>query len=125
VRSAGLLAALLCGWVSIVHSQAQSLRGSTADAPPVKADAAALAAFPPHPSRAVVLRACVPCHAPELVVAKRRTAEEWDRVVATMIDRGAVATDDEQQQIFEYLVRFFGPEPTERSASGVESPPHP
>ncbi len=28
-----------------------------------------------------------------------------------MIDRGAVATDDEQPQILEYLLRFFGPAP--------------
>jgi len=44
-----------------------------------------------------------------MVVAKRHTAEEWDDIIAKMVDRGAVASDEEQQQILEYLVKFFGP----------------
>ena len=65
--------------------------------------------FPEAPQRALVVRACAACHAPEQVVAKRHTAQEWDDIIARMVDRGAVANDEEQQQILEYLVRFFGP----------------
>jgi cytochrome c5 len=65
--------------------------------------------FPPAPQRNLVVRACAACHAPEMVVAKRHTADEWDEIIAKMVDRGAVASDEEQQQILEYLVKFFGP----------------
>lgn len=55
------------------------------------------------------MRACAACHAPEIVVAKRHTADEWDEIIAKMVDRGAAATDAEQEQILEYLTKFFGP----------------
>jgi len=66
--------------------------------------------FPEAPERALVVRACAACHAPELVVAKRHTADEWDDIIAKMVDRGAIANEDEQQQILAYLARFYGPE---------------
>jgi cytochrome c5 len=94
--------------VAVAHAQPESPPRSAA------APDAALAAFPPHPSRDVVVRACAPCHAPELVVAKRRTADEWDTVIATMIDRGAIADDVEQKRILAYLVELFGPAPDAR-----------
>jgi len=65
-------------------------------------------AFPEAPERALVVRACAACHAPELVVAKHHTPEEWDDIIAKMVDRGAVANEDEQQQILNYLIRFYG-----------------
>jgi cytochrome c5 len=68
----------------------------------------AAAALPEAPERDLVVRACTACHAPEVVIAKRHSAEEWDEIVAKMVDRGAVASEEEQQQILEYLVRYFG-----------------
>jgi len=65
--------------------------------------------FPAAPERDLVVRACTACHAPELVIAKRHTPEEWDDIIAKMVDRGAQANDAQQQQILAYLVRFFGP----------------
>ena len=65
--------------------------------------------FPAAPERDLVVRTCTACHAPELVIAKRHTPEEWDDIIAKMVDRGAQANDTEQQQILAYLVRFFGP----------------
>jgi cytochrome c5 len=73
------------------------------------ANATGTNAFPAAPERDLVVRACAACHAPEMVVAKRHTADEWDDIIAKMVDRGAVANDEEQQQILEYLVKFFGP----------------
>jgi cytochrome c5 len=65
--------------------------------------------FPEAPERPIVVRACAACHAPEIVIAKRHSADEWDEIIAKMVDRGAVANEREQQQILDYLVRFFGP----------------
>jgi cytochrome c5 len=67
--------------------------------------------FPTAPERDLVVRTCTACHAPELVIAKRHTPEEWDDIIAKMVDRGAQANDTEQLQILAYLERFFGPSP--------------
>jgi len=66
--------------------------------------------FPAAPERDLVARA----RAPPVMLrssssAKRHTPEEWDDIIAKMVERGAQASDTEQQQILEYLVRFFGP----------------
>jgi hypothetical protein len=58
--------------------------------------------------RALVLRTCAVCHSIDLVVAQRRSQEQWDQLIGVMVDRGAQATDDEQVQILEYLVENFG-----------------
>lgn len=78
--------------------------------PSPSASSDSLKVFPEDPLRELVVRTCAACHPPEQVVAKRHTPEEWDDIIARMIDRGAVATDEEQQQILGYLVRFFGPQ---------------
>ena len=64
--------------------------------------------FPAAPDRDLLVRVCTSCHAPEIVVANRHTPEEWDDIIAKMVDHGAQATDEEQQRILTYLVRFFG-----------------
>jgi hypothetical protein len=58
--------------------------------------------------RELVIRTCAVCHPIDIVVQKRRTQDEWDTLIARMVDHGAHATDTEQDQIFEYLVRNFG-----------------
>ena len=65
-------------------------------------------ALPPAPERDLVVRVCSACHPPELVTGKRHTADEWDEIIAKMVDHGAQATESEQDQIFAYLVRFYG-----------------
>jgi hypothetical protein len=68
----------------------------------------AQAPFPDDPHRELVVRVCSACHPPEVVVARRRTAAEWDEIVLRMIQHGAEATDEEQQRIIEYFARHYG-----------------
>lgn len=72
--------------------------------------------------RDVVIRTCAVCHPIDIVVQKRRTQDEWDALIARMIDHGARATEAEQDQIFDYLVRHFG-QPAAGSESPATSPP--
>jgi hypothetical protein len=83
--------------------------GATRAEEPAESTGNGSSVFPAAPERDLVVRTCTACHAPELVIAKRHTAEEWDDIIAKMVDRGAQANDTEQQQILAYLVRFFGP----------------
>ena len=66
--------------------------------------------LPDAPAKAVVLRACANCHQPAEIVAKRRTAEDWDAVIAKMVGRGAQLSEAEEEQVYTYLVANFGPE---------------
>jgi hypothetical protein len=68
----------------------------------------ASALLPEGPYRALVLRTCAVCHSIDLVVAQRRTQDQWDQLIGVMVDRGARATEDEQSQILQYLVQNFG-----------------
>jgi len=65
--------------------------------------------FATGPDRELIVRVCTPCHAPEQVIAKHRTADEWDAIIGRMLDRGAQANEAEQDRILTYLVRFYGP----------------
>jgi len=64
--------------------------------------------FPKAPEHDLVVRVCSGCHVPEVVTAKTHTAEEWDDIIAKMVDHGAQANDAQQEQILAYLVRFYG-----------------
>ena len=64
--------------------------------------------IPPAPEHDLVARVCTGCHVPEMLVSKRHTADEWDDIIAKMVDHGARANDLEQEQILAYLVRFYG-----------------
>lgn len=67
--------------------------------------------FPKAPEHDLVARVCSGCHVPEMVTAKRHTAEEWDDIIAKMVDHGAQASEAQQEQILAYLVRFYGKPP--------------
>jgi len=64
--------------------------------------------FPEAPEHDLVARVCGGCHVPEVVTAKRHTTEEWDDIIAKMVDHGAQANEAQQEQILAYLVRFYG-----------------
>lgn len=72
--------------------------------------------LPEAPAKSLVVRACTTCHQAPTVVAKRRTADEWDEMVAKMVDRGAALTEAEQDQVYAYLVKNFGPAPAKTAA---------
>jgi catechol 2,3-dioxygenase-like lactoylglutathione lyase family enzyme len=64
--------------------------------------------LPPGENRALFIRTCTVCHTAEYVVARRRTAADWDDTVTRMIVRGAVANDPEKRLILDYLDQYFG-----------------
>jgi mono/diheme cytochrome c family protein len=78
-----------------------------AAAPADPADAGSTV-LPPGNYRDLVLRTCAVCHPIDRVVAQRRSQEQWDQLIGVMVDRGAQASDEQQQQILQYLVQNFG-----------------
>jgi hypothetical protein len=64
--------------------------------------------LPDGPGKVPLQRICSACHAPEIVVGKRETKERWDEIVSSMVEKGAVGTDEEFNQIVDYLAANFG-----------------
>lgn len=64
--------------------------------------------LPDDVAQPTVIKACTACHQAPQIVLKRRTPEEWETVVFTMMDRGALATEAEQDQIIDYFIKHFG-----------------
>lgn len=52
---------------------------------------------------------CSNCHEMSIVIAQGRNRAEWGDMISTMIDRGAVVTDEDFAVIQAYLARAFPP----------------
>jgi competence protein ComEA len=66
-------------------------------------------AFPEGTGKAALLRVCGNCHGPDTVVQTLRTRQEWSDVVDQMARFGAEASDQDFDQILNYLVKFYSP----------------
>jgi len=66
--------------------------------------------LPEGDGKQLVERVCNECHGPETYTEKKRTKDQWEKVIQTMVDRGAEATDAEFDKIVAYLTKYFGKE---------------
>jgi cytochrome c5 len=64
--------------------------------------------LPAGTGRELVQKVCNSCHSVDLITAHHQTREEWNGTVQRMAQRGASATDDQFQQIVDYLTNNFG-----------------
>lgn len=55
----------------------------------------------------LTVRVCSACHAPEIVTQQRLSRDGWHELVNTMASRGAQATDEELEQITDYLAAHY------------------
>ena len=55
-----------------------------------------------------VMAACTQCHGIDVVIAQKRTPDEWSEVLGRMVGNGAVLTDDQYQKVMKYLSANFG-----------------
>ena len=109
-RRPGILLACILGTCAVLFSMQHASKATVPTAPSGNGSDTVNGSnmLPAAPERELLVRVCTSCHAPELVVSKRHTPDEWDDIIAKMVDHGAQATDEEQQRILTYLVRFFG-----------------
>lgn len=64
--------------------------------------------FPDGPGKDILEKQCSTCHAPEMATTFRRSAEEWQEVIANMRDLGAELTDDQAPVLLGYLTKHWG-----------------
>jgi quinoprotein glucose dehydrogenase len=63
--------------------------------------------LPPGPGHDLTVRVCSGCHSPDLAASQHLSAQEWNSLVQSMSARGAEATDDEFNEITDYLAKSF------------------
>jgi tellurite resistance protein len=69
-------------------------------------------ALPDGPGKELVEAVCTACHTLERVVAKRATKAEWQDKVLEMLQEDPDITQQERDQIVEYLAKNFPPKVT-------------
>jgi competence protein ComEA len=65
--------------------------------------------LPPGAGKDTVVRVCSGCHLLTVVTTQRKTADSWTDTAVEMRNRGANASDEELEQIVQYLATNFGP----------------
>lgn len=64
--------------------------------------------LPKAPGKETVELVCGACHEVDTAIGTRRTSADWQLMIDAMINRGAMATEPEFKEIFDYLSKYFG-----------------
>jgi mono/diheme cytochrome c family protein len=78
--------------------------------------------LPNGPGKDIVLRACVKCHSLKITTSKRASEDEWATSVNNMVNRGAVLSDDEIDEVIDYLSKNFKPADSDKKQQ-PDNPP--
>ncbi len=65
--------------------------------------------FPPGDGRETVMRVCVKCHSPNIILAYGQNRVGWENTITKMARLGAKGTDDDYSDIADYLTANFPP----------------
>lgn len=73
----------------------------------------AASALPDGPGKQLTVTICGKCHSPDRAAALHQTRRGWDMEIAKMVGMGATGTDDQLNEVADYLAKSF-PEPPPR-----------
>ena len=71
-------------------------------------------ALPDGPGKDTVIELCSGCHAPDNVVIHGQTREDWEGTLSKMVAYGMVGTDDQINEILDYLAKNFPKPPASK-----------
>jgi cytochrome c5 len=63
---------------------------------------------PDGPGKSILLNTCTMCHDLGRIKTGRRTAEEWEETLSSMLNEGAPVSDEQFPVIHHYLSQHFG-----------------
>jgi len=78
--------------------------------------------LPQGPGKELVEAVCTACHTLDRVVAKRGTKAEWQDKVLEMLQEDPDITQQEREQIVDYLAKNFPPKAAIRRVSMKKAP---
>lgn len=61
--------------------------------------------LPEAPGKAVTMKLCAGCHGAEIVLGHPHSEEGWSAIIIDMVQRGAQGTDEEFDQVVQYLAK--------------------
>ncbi len=61
--------------------------------------------LPEAPGKAVTMKLCGSCHGAEIVLGHPRSEDGWSAIVIDMVQRGAQGSDEEFDQVVQYLTK--------------------
>ena len=64
--------------------------------------------MPDGPGKEVILNTCTQCHDLYRIKENRRSPEEWEELLVSMLNEGAQLNDEEFARVHRYLSRNFG-----------------
>lgn len=65
--------------------------------------------FPPGEGKDTVLRMCVKCHSPNVILAYGQNRTGWENTITKMVQKGAEGEDEDFTEIADYLTEHFPP----------------
>ncbi len=65
--------------------------------------------LPAGPGKDTLIRVCSKCHSPDNVIANGQTRQGWENTITKMATLGATGSDDDFNDILDYLVKNFPP----------------
>jgi competence protein ComEA len=80
----------------------------------------ALAQLPDGEGKDVTEKRCNNCHGPENYMRRPLSKNGWEKVIESMINRGAEGSDAEFDTIVAYLTRSYGPKVNVNRAPAIE-----
>lgn len=75
------------------------------------APARAASALPDGPGKQLTVQICGKCHSPEQAASLHQTRRAWEATISKMVGMGAQGTDDQLNEILDYLANNFPPPP--------------
>ena len=65
--------------------------------------------LPEGQGKALVQTACSQCHSVDVIALRPRSREDWTEVVSRMVGNGAELSDEDYNQVIQYLAINLGP----------------
>lgn len=65
--------------------------------------------LPEGQGKALVQSACTQCHGIDVIVRQPRSRDDWTEVVSRMVGNGAQLSDEDYNQVIQYLATYLGP----------------
>ncbi len=77
--------------------------------------------LPEAAGKGTTVRVCTQCHGAEMFSGAHKTADDWDRTITTMTEKGLAISDADYATVLDYLSKSLGPMPPKVNVNKASS----
>jgi len=77
--------------------------------------------IPDAPGKATTVRICTSCHGAEMWSSSHKSADDWDRTITTMTEKGLSISDADYGVVLDYLSKNLGTAPAKLNVNKATS----